>query len=59
LGACSRATSGGGGSSERVLAVGSGDLVLVAGGGINRPAESFLLICQFKRLASPICHRQQ
>jgi len=43
LGACSRATSGGGGSSKGVLAVGSGDLILVAGGGSNRSAGEALL----------------
>ena len=43
LGACSRATSGGGGSWKGVLAVGSGDLILVAGGGSNRSAGEALL----------------
>ena len=43
LGACSRATSGGGGSWKGVLAVGSSDLILVAGGGSNRSAGDALL----------------
>ena len=43
LGACSRATSGGGDSWKGVLAVGSGDLILVAGGGSNRSAGEALL----------------
>jgi hypothetical protein len=43
LKSCCRATSGGGSSWEGVLAVGNGDLVLVAGGGSNRPAGGAML----------------